>query len=110
MNESRTLMLEILSGPLDGTLIALETGTEAEWTRAGDSGTPLAFPWDTELGAPQARLTFDAEEGRWYLEGLDAPHGTYRINREERLTGKKVQLKGGDILKASNTWLLVRHS
>jgi hypothetical protein len=108
MNESRTLKLEVLSGPLDGTLIALET--DAEWSRAGDGETPLTFPWDTELGAPQARLTFDAEEGRWYLEGLDAPHGTYRVNREERLTGKKVQLKGGDIIKASQTWLLVRQA
>jgi hypothetical protein len=62
------------------------------------------------LGDPQARFTFETEEGRWYLEALDAPHGTYRVNREERLTGRKVQLKGGDILKASNTWLLVRQA
>ena len=68
---------------------------------------PLAFPWDAELGQPQAQFTIEA--GRWYLEGLeDAPHGTYRINREERLTGEKVQLENGDILKASNTWLVVR--
>lgn len=95
------LVLEILSGPLDGAITKLEA--EAEWTRA-DEG-PLAFPWDVELGEPQAR--FVAEEGGWWLEGLDAPHGTYRINREERIK-EKVQLERGDILKASNTWLSVR--
>jgi hypothetical protein len=108
MSESRTLKLEVLSGPLDGAPITLET--DAKWTCAGNGETPLTFPWDTELGDPQARFTVDAEEGRWYLEGLDAPHGTYRVNREERLTGKKVQLKGGDIIKASQTWLLVRQA
>ena len=95
------LVLEILSGPLDGAIITLEAG--AEWSRAGDG--PLAFPWDVELGEPQAR--FVAEEGSWWLEGLDAPHGTYRINLEERIK-EKVQLERGDILKASNTWLSVR--
>ena len=103
MSESRTLKLEVLSGPLDGALITLET--DAEWTRAGGGETPLTFPWDTELGAPQARFTF--EEGHWYLEGLDAPHGTYHVNREERIT-RKMRLERGDILKASCTWTLVQ--
>lgn len=98
---ANNLVLEILSGPLDGAPITLET--EAEWSRTGE--TPLGFPWDAELGQPQARFT--VEDDGWYLEGLDAPHGTYRVNREERVTGKKVQLKGGDILKASQTWLLI---
>lgn len=102
MTAGRSLTLEVLSGPLDGTPITLESDTE--WSRAGEDR--LSFPWDVELGEPQARFT--VEEGHWHLEGLDSPHGTYRINREERLTGKKVQLEGGDILKASNTWLLVR--
>ena len=99
---ANNLVLEVLSGPLDGVVITLET--EAEWSRTGE--TPLSFPWDAELGQPQARFT--VEDDGWYLEGLDAPHGTYRINREERLKKKeKVQLKSGDILKASQTWLLV---
>ena len=102
MTEGRSLTLEVLSGPLDGTLITLESDTE--WSRVGKA--LLTFPWDTELGDPQARFTIG--EGHWHLEGLDAPHGTYRVNREERLAGKKVQLESGDILKASNTWLLVR--
>ena len=98
----KILLLEVLSGPLDGAAIPLEV--EAEWSRAGES--PLTFPWDAELGEPQARFT--VEDGGWCLEGLDAPHGTYRVSREERLTGQKVQLKRGDLLKASDTWLLVR--
>ena len=102
MTEGRSLTLEVLSGPLDGAIIPLEA--ETDWSRAGDG--LLSFPWDAELGEPQARFTFG--EGHWHLEGLEAPHGTYRINREERLTGKTVQLEGGDILKASGTWLLVR--
>jgi hypothetical protein len=101
---ANNLVLEVLSGPLDGVAITLEA--EAEWSHTGE--TPLSFPWDAELGQPQARFT--VEEGHWHLEGLNAPHGTYRVNREERLTGKKVQLEGGDILKASQTWLLVRQA
>lgn len=98
------LVLEVLSGPLDGALITLEA--EAVWSCSGE--TPLSFPWDAELGQPQARFT--VEDDSWYLEGLDAPHGTYRVNREERVTGKKVQLEGGDIVKASQTWLLIRQA
>jgi hypothetical protein len=41
------------------------------------------------------------------LEGYPARHGTYRVNRDERVE-EKVRLEAGDILKASNTWLLVR--
>ena len=102
MSEDR-LMLEVLSGPFDGAMIALEAN--AEWTQASEG--PLAFPWDIELGQPQAR--FFVEEGGWYLEGLTAPHGTYRVNREQRLgAGEKAQLERGDVLKASDTWLLVQ--
>ena len=104
MAAEHPLTLEVLSGPLDGSIIVLETTTE--WSRDGDG--PLAFPWDAELGVPQAR--FILEQGRWYLEGLEAAHGTYRVNREERLTGRKVVLEREDILKASRTWLLVRQA
>jgi len=68
--------LEVLSGPLDGRIITLEG--ETHWDAEGDG--PLSFPWDTELGDPQAR--FFCEEGEWWLEGYDAPHGTYRLTRE----------------------------
>ena len=102
MSEERSLTLEVLSGPLDGAIISLET--ETEWSRTGQS--LLTFPWDAELGTPQAR--FIIEEGLWYLEGLDAPHGTYRINRKERLEKERIQLESEDILRASKTWLLVR--
>ena len=104
MGAEHPLTLEVLSGPLDGSTVVLEA--TAEWSRDGDG--PLAFPWDAELGKPQAR--FFLEGGRWYLEGLDAPHGTYRLNREERLTGRKAPLESEDILKASQTWLLVRQA
>jgi hypothetical protein len=99
---STQLTLEILSGPLDGAVVVLEADTA--WGKSVDGH--LAFPWDSELGDPQARFTI--EDDGWRLEGLDAPHGTYCINREERVTGKTVSVEKGDILKASETWLLVR--
>lgn len=102
MNTPHTLTLEILSGPLDGAVVELEEDTA--WCKAGAG--PLAFPWDSELGDPQARFTI--EEDGWRLEGVDAPHGTYCINREQRVTGKTVSVAQGDILKASETWLLVQ--
>ncbi len=95
------LILEVLTGPLDGATRSLDA--ESEWSRAGIG--PLSFPWDTELGTPQARFR-PTQEG-WSLEGSKAPHGTYRLNREERVTAP-ISLSAGDILKASNTWLLVR--
>jgi hypothetical protein len=101
MKEGRSLTLEILSGPLDGAAITLKE--EAEWSRAGDG--PLAFPWDDELGEPQA--CFQVDEAGWSLEGYKSPHGTYRINQGERVSTGKIQLAKGDLLKASATWLLV---
>lgn len=102
MSEQQKLVIEILSGPLDGLVIALHK--EAEWTCA--AGGPLAFPWDDELGEPQARFTVD--ESGWSLEGCKSPHGMYRINQQERIGKDKIQLAEGDILKASSTWVLVR--
>lgn len=101
MQHTPTLTLEILSGPLDGTTLIL-TG-ETEWTRAGTG--PLSFPWDAELGTPQARLTSNARD--WMLTACAAPHGMYRVNTEERLTTEPIVLAEGDILKASQTWLIV---
>jgi hypothetical protein len=95
------LTLEVLSGPLDGAALTLEA--ETEWSKAGQG--PLAFPWDDELGAPQAR--FRPTTDGWSLEGIKSPHGTYRVNREERVA-TPISLAKDDLLKASNTWLLVR--
>jgi hypothetical protein len=103
VSKGRRLELEILSGPLDGHIVSLEA--EAEWTAVGNG--PLAFPWDQELGEPQARFAVD-EQG-WGLESRKSPHGTYRINQEEKVQGR-VQLEKGDVLKASHTWLLVREA
>ena len=92
------LTLELVSGPLDGHQVVLEN--EAKWTKEGQGA--LAFPWDSELGSPQARFFL---KGRtWRLEGYDAPHGTY-LDMER--VKRKVQLGEGDLLKASQTWMLV---
>ena len=102
MSEQPKLTLEILSGPLDGHIVTLETSTE--WTRA--PGNLLSFPWDDELGQPQAH--FALEEGGWQLEGAkDARRGTH-ILRQEGEDSLPALLESGDILKASSTWLLVR--
>ena len=97
------LNLEILNGPLDGQVITLEKATE--WSKEGKG--KLSFPWDEELGTPQAR--FFLEEESWRLEGHDAPHGTYRVNRNEKIRDR-VPLESGDLLKACGTWLLVRQA
>jgi hypothetical protein len=99
MND-KELLLEILAGPLDGHIATLED--EKTWGMRGEG--PLVFPWDAELGEPQAR--FFPEEGNWWLEGHRAAHGTYCINRGGRVEGR-LRLEAGDILKASDTWLLV---
>ena len=101
MNGAPRLVLEVLSGPLDGAVIALEVDTE--WRR-GETG-PLAFPWDLELGEPQAR--FVANQGNWCLEAAGGTHGTYRLNHQERVDGRVI-LEEGDIIKASRSWLVVQ--
>lgn len=104
MDQERKLVLEHLSGPLDGASFTLEAG--AEWSRSGEG--PLSFPWDATLGAPQARLTIEGTS--WWLESLDTCDAPCQIGREQQLEDvrSKVQLKAGDILGASHTWLLVR--
>lgn len=92
------LTLEIVSGPLDGLEITLKE--TAEWGRSGDR--PLSFPWDEELGAPQARFLVETE--RWWMEPL--PNGRSTRHNMEPIEGK-VPLAKGDLLKATNTWLLI---
>lgn len=94
------LNLEVLNGPLDGHLVTLE----AETVLGKEGEGSLVFPWDTELGTPQAR--FFLEEGIWWIEGYNTPHKTYCANRKKPIE-EKMQLEKGDLLKASDTWLLV---
>lgn len=100
MNKDK-LKLEILTGPLDGSIIELDL--ETQWSCVGDG--PLTFPWDEELGEPQA--AFSLTQAGWCIEGIPSPHGTYLINRGERIEDKVV-LEKDDIIKASHTWLLVK--
>jgi hypothetical protein len=94
------LTLELLTGPLDGHTVVLKEETMWGKNNAG----PLAFPWDEELGDPQAR--FFPEDGQWWLEGYQARHGTYCVRREGRVE-ERVQIEEGDVLKASETWMRV---
>ena len=91
------LTLEMLSGPLDGQTLTLKT--EAEWSQAGEG--PLCFPWDEQLGTPQAR--FFIEAGQWWLESISGQRST-RHNGER--IESKMALDKGDLVKAARTWLL----
>ena len=102
MSKKSTLSIEILSGPLDGLTVELSRATE--WTRKGAG--PLGFPWDEELGAPQAR--FYPDDQGWHLEAFQAPHGTYRRNTGERISRATLTLSEQDLLSAGNTWLLIK--
>lgn len=97
---NKRLHLEILSGPLDGRTIKLES--ETTWSQAGERS--LDFPWDIELGTPQARFFIEGEN--WWLEAYTAVHGTYCVNRVGRIE-EKLHLEMDDVLKASETWLRV---
>lgn len=98
-----TLVLECLNGPLDGFQIELTAATG--WRSRGEG--PLIFPWDAELGNPQAR--FFPQQEDWYLEGYKVtPHGTYRLSGEEKKITAAVRLEDKDVVVASKTWLLVR--
>ena len=100
MTEASVLTLEILSGPLDGEKVKLQQATE--WTRAGTG--VLSFPWDEQLGAPQARLV-PGPEG-WTLAPLDAPQATSLINRDQKVS-EPVRLETGDVIRAGTSWLRV---
>jgi len=99
MSDKR-LVLEILNGPLDGHKVKLEK--ETFWSKKGEG--PLIFPWDTELGEPQARFFCEGDE--WWVEGLKAQHGTYCLGHAGRIEGK-VRLEARDMLKASESWLFI---
>ncbi len=98
MMSTPKLTLELLNGPLDGLSLTLEADTE--WSSTG--GGPLSFPWDEELGTPQAR--FQVETNRWSLAALPNKRST-RHNMER--IEDKVPLEREDLLKASDTWLLI---
>ncbi len=100
MSNKPKLELEILNGPLDGQTILLETDTD--WTRS--PGSQLSFPWDEDLGEPQARFILEADG--WSLQPAATRRGTHilRANAEDRLP---VTLQENDVLKASSTWLKV---
>ncbi len=93
------LTLEVLSGPFDGQIVTLESTTE--WSKSG-SGV-LSFPWDGEMGTPQAR--FIVTDGKWWLEPIGNRRSTRRNGEAIK---EKVALSPGDWLKAAETWLLVR--
>jgi len=93
------LSLEVMNGPLDGQIITLQE--DSDWSRAGNGA--LSFPWDAELGAPQARITF--ADVAWWLEPCASSRST-RHNGE--VVTAKVTLAQGDWFKAANTWLCVR--
>lgn len=96
------LTLEVLIGPLDGAKVVLTEDTA--WSRNGDG--PLAFPWDAELGEPQAMFSVD-EQG-WWIESVSSLHGTYRLMRgKPKRIRVKTLLSKDDVLKASMTLLLV---
>ena len=101
MSSTAKMVLEVLAGPLDGAEIPLESA--ADWSKGGSG--PLVCTWDEELGDPQAHFTVD--DSGWHVGAVDAPHGTYRMNKNERLAESR-QIAQGDIFRASQTWLLVR--
>jgi len=101
MSEHR-LELECLNGPWDGHRIEI-TEESVDW-RCTAPG-PLAFPWDTELDDPQARLSW--KDGVWVLEHLGHRHGTYCVNAEGLKDETRFPLEPGMILKASYIWLKV---
>lgn len=92
------LSLEILNGPLDGEVVTLEG--ETVWSKEGEGS--LSFPWDEELGTPQAR--FFVEDGKWWLKVSSTRRST-RHNMER--IEDKAPLEKGDLLKAADTWLRV---
>ncbi len=104
MSDHEKLELEVLSGPLDGQRISLFE--DAEWTCQGTG--LLSFPWDTQLGQPQARFMHTPQG--WVMEVMPSSHGIHiRFNQKtSRLNGGRIKLHPGMILKAACSWLLVR--
>jgi len=98
---NKKLTLEVLSGPLDGYIVILES--DSEWTRA--PGGKIAFPWDEELGKPQSR--FLLEQGQWLIEPFNSIHNTYILSRDTKIL-EKTALQLGDMLKASKTWMMIK--
>ncbi len=99
------LEIEIISGPQDGTIIILtEEDHTTLWTK--DIGSKLSFPWDTELGSPQAIIRHKGDE--WEIEAYDSPHGLYVMNGDGKLLGIK-KIKKGQIYRANYTWLKMKN-
>jgi len=99
------LEIEIISGPQDGMIITLtEENLITQWTR--DNGSLLSFPWDKELGSPQAVIRYQG--GVWEIESQDALHGLYVMNGGGKISGtNKIEI--GQIYRANYTWLKIKN-
>lgn len=100
------LIIEFINGPFDGYRVVLSHDTE--WVKEGDS--PLAFPWDNDLGMPQAR--FYQKDGEWFIDNMpNNIHGTYCLDNNNIQKSTKIQEKfllgAGMVLRASKTWLRI---
>lgn len=104
MSTIQRIVVEILSGPLDGMVVELAEDTD--WGR--EAKDAFSFPWDEGLGNPQARFMHDGDA--WQLQCIASEHGTYRARTGERFTEGTLALAEGDVVKASNTWLLIRET
>lgn len=104
MTTSHQLTLEILSGPLDGCIISLDSPTD--WTI--QAGSPLSFPWDDELDAPQAQ--FKPGRNGWILHPTPETRRNTHLLRQDSEPQLPTALHPGDLLNAGNTWLLVREA
>jgi hypothetical protein len=104
MTTSALLTLEILSGPLDGCIVSLDSS--ADWTRG--AGSPLSFPWDDELDAPQAQIKLG--RNGWTLHPAPATRRNTHLLRPGSKPRLPATLQPGDLLKAGNTWLRVQEA
>lgn len=93
--------LEVLNGPEDGRLIALE-GLENAIGRLETSD--VVFGLDRTISRTHARITH-AAGGNYFIEDMGSLHGTY-VN-EQKLE-QKAQLKDGDTILVGATLLLFR--
>ncbi|HVO68413.1 MAG TPA: FHA domain-containing protein [Aggregatilineaceae bacterium] len=100
------IVIALMSGPKDGTVLAFETLLDSEKPTeisiGRREGCDVCLNYDSQVSREHALVTFDGEQ--FWLEDTGSTNGTF-ID-EEKITGR-VAIEPGQLFRVGRTWLRV---
>src|SRR5713101_6114652 len=105
MIEAPAIKLMIMSGPDDGTILALDSPKHGDAYIIGRrEDCDVILPYDSQISRQHASLSI--KNGTWYVEDLHSRNGTY-VDKQKIETPTPV--KNGEMFRVGRTWLRLKH-